>query len=133
LLLKGLKWLSLIVEYFPPPFEEFHAKRFNPLWRGSRDRVTAQEFHFRCDGRANTLTLMADTDEHIFGGFTPVEWESSAPGAKYRHMKGHRAVDGKFAGTGGVMASHPFGHPPERYEISHREQSEITALIGAQP
>jgi hypothetical protein len=69
-------WDSLIIAQFPLRFDEFVRKRFNLLWRGSRDGFTAQEFHLRCDGRANTLTLIADTDGNVFGGFTPVEWES---------------------------------------------------------
>jgi hypothetical protein len=67
---------SLISPQLPPLFDEFRAKRFNLLWRGSRDGFTADEFHLRCDGRANTLTLISDTDGNVFGGFTPVEWES---------------------------------------------------------
>jgi hypothetical protein len=79
---------SLIVSEFPPLFEEFRAKCFNLLWRGSRDGFTAQEFHLRCDGRGNTLTLIADTDGNVFGGFTPVKWESSALGEEDGHDKG---------------------------------------------
>jgi hypothetical protein len=67
---------SLIVSDFPPLFEEFRAKHFNLLWRGSRDGFTALEFHHRCDGRANSLALISDTKRNIFGGFTPVKWES---------------------------------------------------------
>jgi hypothetical protein len=74
--LSALEIDSLIVSAFPPLFEEFRRKRFNLLWRGSRDGFTAQEFHRRCDGRANTLTLISDTDGNVFGGFTPVKWES---------------------------------------------------------
>jgi hypothetical protein len=70
-------WDSLIVSEFPPLFEEFRAKRFNLLWRGSCDGFTAREFR-RCDGRANTLTLISDINGNVFGGFTPVEWESPA-------------------------------------------------------
>jgi hypothetical protein len=69
---------SLIVHEFPPPFEEFRAKRLNLLWRGSGDGFTPQEFHRRCDGRANTLTLISDTDGNLYGGFTPVKWESAS-------------------------------------------------------
>jgi hypothetical protein len=61
---------------FPSFVEEFRVKRFNLLWRGSRDGFIAQEFHFRCDWRANTLTLISDTDRNVFGAFTPVKWES---------------------------------------------------------
>jgi hypothetical protein len=67
---------STIVPDFPAIFAEFKAKRFNILWRGSRDGFAAREFHNRCDGYANTLAVILDTDGNIFGGFTPVKWES---------------------------------------------------------
>jgi hypothetical protein len=59
------------------PFAEFRGKRFTLLWRGSRDGFSAPYFHGRCDGHANTLTLIEDTEGNIFGGFTPVKWDSS--------------------------------------------------------
>jgi hypothetical protein len=62
----------------PGLLAEFHGKRFALLWRGSRDGFLAKEFHGRCDGHANTLLLILDTQGNIFGGFTPVEWESRA-------------------------------------------------------
>jgi hypothetical protein len=67
---------SLIVADFPALFAEFTGKRFTLLWRGSRDGFGASNFHVRCDGHANTLTLLEDGKGNIFGGFTPVEWES---------------------------------------------------------
>jgi hypothetical protein len=67
---------SLIISDFPKIFAEFQRKRFSLLWRGSRDGFKAQEFHRRCDGHANTLTVILDTKGNIFGGFTPVKWES---------------------------------------------------------
>jgi hypothetical protein len=67
---------SLIVPEFPSLLEEFRMRRWLLLWRGSRDDCTAQEFHCRCDGHANTLTLILDTDGNMFSSFTPVEWES---------------------------------------------------------
>jgi hypothetical protein len=68
---------SLIVADFPALFAEFHGKRFTLLWRGSRDGFGRRDFHRRCDGHANTLTLILDTRGNIFGGFTPVEWCSA--------------------------------------------------------
>jgi hypothetical protein len=53
------------------------------LWRGSRDGFRARDFHSRCDGHANTLTLIVtaasefDVGGFVFGGFTPVKWEST--------------------------------------------------------
>ena len=62
---------SEILTDFPALFDEFRRKRFTLLWRGSRDGFGADDFHGRCDGHKNTLTLIQDTEGHIFGGFTP--------------------------------------------------------------
>jgi hypothetical protein len=65
-----------ILSDLPEIFAEFRGKRFSVLWRGSRDGFSASQFHGRCDGHANTLTVIFDTKGNIFGGFTPAEWES---------------------------------------------------------
>jgi hypothetical protein len=67
---------SQIISDFPEIFAEFRRESFKILWRGSRDGFKAKEFHRRCDGHVNTLTVILDTNWNIFGGFTPVEWES---------------------------------------------------------
>jgi hypothetical protein len=67
---------SLIVSDFLLVFAEFRRKLFSLLWRGSRDGFHARDFHKRCDGHANTLTMIMDTKGNIFGGFTPVPWDS---------------------------------------------------------
>jgi hypothetical protein len=99
---------SLIVGEYPALFEEFRAKRFNLLWRGSRDGFTAGEFHLRCDGRANTLTLIADTDGNLFGGFTPVKWESDDD----REYKGDDSLR-SFLFT----LRNPHGVPPRKFAL----------------
>jgi hypothetical protein len=38
--------------------------------------ISAQPTLHHCDSRPNTLTLIRDTQENVFGGFTPVKWES---------------------------------------------------------
>jgi hypothetical protein len=76
---------SLIVSDFPAVFDEFRSKRFVLLWRGSRDGFGASDFHGRCDGRANTLTLILDTKGNVFDGFTPLQWEARA----WNGQKGH--------------------------------------------
>jgi hypothetical protein len=68
---------SAIVPQIPALFAEFKSNGFNLMWRGGRDGFGADEFHRRCDGHANTLTLIEDTGGNIFGGFTPVPWESN--------------------------------------------------------
>jgi hypothetical protein len=69
-------WSSAVIREFPKLFEDFKKKQFTLLWRGSRDGFDADEFHRRCGGHPNTLTVILDTAGNIFGGFTPVEWES---------------------------------------------------------
>jgi hypothetical protein len=66
---------SANIRDFPDIFAEFRGKQFSLLWRGSRDGFGSRDFHRRCHGHANTLTLIEDTDGNIFGGFTPVEWD----------------------------------------------------------
>jgi hypothetical protein len=56
-----------IVSEFPKIFKEFRGSRFSLLWRGSRDGFRACDFHRRCDGHANTLTVILDIEGNIFG------------------------------------------------------------------
>jgi hypothetical protein len=67
--------LRIILD-FPDISAEFRSKRFSLLWRSSRDDFKAKEFHRRCDGDANTQTVILDTEGNIFCEFTPVEWGS---------------------------------------------------------
>jgi hypothetical protein len=43
----------------------------------------ASEIHCRCDGNAYTLTVILDTEGNIFGGLTPVKWESPTWNGKW--------------------------------------------------
>ena len=51
------------------------------MYRGTRDGFGSNDFHSRCDGYANTLTILkANGSSNIFGGFSSVSWQSSANG-----------------------------------------------------
>jgi hypothetical protein len=67
---------SRILSGAPSIFDEFSGSRFELLWRGSRDGFSAVAFHARCDGHGNTVTVILDTKGNIFGGYTPLTWES---------------------------------------------------------
>jgi hypothetical protein len=67
---------SVIGSDFPDIFAEFQGKKLLPLWRCGRDGFGGCDFHGRCDSHANTLTVLLDTDGNVFGGFSPVEWDS---------------------------------------------------------
>jgi hypothetical protein len=68
---------SSILGEIPGCLEEFAAKRWTLLYRGSRDGFSASNFHEKCDGRANTLAVIETTKGFVFGGFTPVAWASN--------------------------------------------------------
>jgi hypothetical protein len=67
---------SKILSDFPAIFTEFTSKQLRLLWRGTRDGFGGRDFHSRCDGHGNTLTVIEDTNGNIFGGYTPLAWES---------------------------------------------------------
>jgi len=52
-------------------------KSLSLLWRGSHDGFDAAAFHRLCDGKANTLTIIKNTNGFIFGGFTSIPWSLS--------------------------------------------------------
>ena len=51
--------------------------RFKLIYRGSLHGFGANHFHSKCDGHANTLTILrASGTSFIFGAFTTATWES---------------------------------------------------------
>jgi hypothetical protein len=54
-------------------------KRFELLYRGSRDGMTPAAFHDKCDGNGPTLVLVAGQSEGqpvcVFGGYAGKSWE----------------------------------------------------------
>jgi hypothetical protein len=67
---------SKIISSIPDIFSAFRWKKLGLLYRGSRDGFQASDFHGRCNGHPNTLTLISSTNDCIFGGYTPVAWTS---------------------------------------------------------
>ena len=67
---------SVILKDFEQCLELIHLCEFSPndkwslLYRGTRDGFGASNFHSKCDGRNNTLTLLkAKESSYIFGGY----------------------------------------------------------------
>jgi hypothetical protein len=58
---------------------EFSLKdKWTLIYRGTHDGFGASNFHSKCDGHKNTLTIIkAHGTSYIFGGFTSINWESS--------------------------------------------------------
>jgi len=52
-------------------------KKYNLLFRASIDGYGASNFHSKCDGKSNTVTLVETTTGRRFGGFTDAQWDQS--------------------------------------------------------
>ena len=54
-------------------------EKWTLLYRGIRDGFRAANFHSKCDGNSNTLTIFkAEGSSYIFGGFTSITWDGSS-------------------------------------------------------
>jgi hypothetical protein len=67
---------STILRDFPSIFSEFGQKQCTLLYRGADDSFGSSDFHRKCDSHSNTIPIILTTKGFIFGGFTPVAWES---------------------------------------------------------
>jgi hypothetical protein len=47
------------------------------LYKATRDGFEASSFHSKCDGRANTVTIIKTNNNYVFGGYTSAAWSSS--------------------------------------------------------
>ena len=52
-------------------------KKWQLLYRATRDGFSGEDFHSNCDGFTNTLTIIKSTNGNIFGGFAEKAWNSS--------------------------------------------------------
>jgi hypothetical protein len=124
---------SVIIDALPPLLSEFRTERLHLLWRGSRDGFRALAFHRRCDGHANTLTIVRDTNGNIFGGFTPVQWESRVWNGKDR-LFGNRtnclAADESLRSYVFTIVN-PSHVPPEKFPL-RATQAKFALYFDAQ-
>ncbi len=49
-------------------------KKIELIFRGSRDGMTANNFHNKCDKQGETITLIKSDKGYIFGGYTSFPW-----------------------------------------------------------
>jgi hypothetical protein len=112
---------SVILTEFPAILDEFVHERWTLLWRSSRDGCTAQAFHARCDGRARTLTLVRDADRFIFGGYTPVPWESRVHNGIFGVANNCYAAD-ETCTSFIFTIKNPHHFPPRKFPLMNTER-----------
>jgi hypothetical protein len=47
------------------------------LYRATRDGFTSQAFHSKCVGKGNTITIIKNNLNYVFGGYASSAWNSS--------------------------------------------------------
>jgi len=53
-------------------------KKWKLLYRATRDGFSGPKFHSKCDGIANTITIIKSEHDNIFGGFVEIAWDSTS-------------------------------------------------------
>ena len=51
--------------------------KYELIYKMSKNGSKPKDFHKCCDNKGATLTLIETKSKHIFGGFTPVSWNSN--------------------------------------------------------
>lgn len=49
-------------------------QKWRLLYRASEHGFLAEDFHFKCDGFKNTLTIIKSKNSNVFGGYTEADW-----------------------------------------------------------
>jgi hypothetical protein len=117
------------VTALPAIFPNLKDKYFTLLWRGSRDGFDAEAFHIRCDGHSNTLTLIQDTGGFIFGGFTPVPWESQPFNEEEEDIDDTIAKADESGRSFLFTLRNPYALPPKKFPL-YRESRKQAILCS---
>ena len=57
-------------------YEMTNKKAIRLLYRATRDGFTHSAFHSKCDGKANTITIIQNNLNYVFGGYASKVWHS---------------------------------------------------------
>ena len=52
-------------------------KSMELLYRGTRDGMTANDFHNKCDNKGKTICLFLNDKDNIFGGYSSIPWANN--------------------------------------------------------
>ena len=51
-------------------------RKYTLLFKASRDGCTSTAFHNNCNNKGPTVTILYNTNDSVFGGYTSVNWRS---------------------------------------------------------
>jgi hypothetical protein len=52
-------------------------RKWDLLYRATRDGFKASDFHDKCDGKSDTLVIIKAESGNVFGGYTHLTWDTS--------------------------------------------------------
>ena len=64
-------------EFFSKICEWTNCKKVELIYRGSRDGMTSNNFHSKCDNKNPTIIIYKNTKDSIFGGYTSLSWSNN--------------------------------------------------------
>ena len=64
-------------EYINKILEWTGYKSMELLYRGTRDGMTANNFHDKCDNKGKTICLFLNDKDNIFGGYSSIPWTNN--------------------------------------------------------
>jgi hypothetical protein len=120
---------SRIFRNFPVIFANLEWKQCSLLWRGSRDGFGSKDFHRRCDDHANTLTVILDTKGNIFGGFTPLTWNSWVSNRRQPDESKYKKRDSNMKSFLFTLKN-PHNIPPRRFALKFREKDQAISCYS---
>ena len=63
-------------EFLGKIYEWTGGKNMELLYRGTRDGMSADAFHNRCNNKGPTISLFKNENGYIFGGYASIDWTS---------------------------------------------------------
>ena len=63
-------------EFLEKIYEWSGYKKMKLIYRGSRDGLTSNDFHNKCDNKGATICLYKNEKGYIFGGYSSIPWTS---------------------------------------------------------
>ena len=73
ILLNGAKRCD---EFLNKIYEWTGGKNMELLYRGTRDGMSSNTFHSKCNNKGNTICLFQNEKGYIFGGYAAIDWTS---------------------------------------------------------
>ena len=88
-------------------------KEMELIYRGSRDGMTGDDFHKKCDNKGETITIIKNEKGNIFGGYASIPWTSD--------NSNHSAPDSFLFTLTNIYGTEPtkFQSKNDQYEVYH--------------